>query len=450
MNNIYEKNKLANMLLGKQKIVNDLKYRKLSFVEIIPLDGIFLVYNNLTKQLVEMNSNEISMLKGKVLPCKENIELIENWFLVPEEHNDIRLSDQLTNFAKMMDTKNYINSFVILPTTDCNARCFYCYEAGINKCTMDEITAVEVAEYIKRVSKGKDVTIRWFGGEPLYNYKVIDIICDKLNAFGITYTSMIVTNALLFDDAMILRAKSNWHLTFAQITLDGTEKIYNRTKNYINRDIENPFEAVLSNIEKLLNNEISVKIRLNMDKHNIEDLYELASLLAERFPNRKKLSVYAHLLFENLGFSKLVHTEAEKEELNKGLIEFESFLKEKQLKSNEKYLNRSIKTTACMADDDTFVLISPLGYLGKCEHFVDEKFFGHINSSNINTEAIDYWKQIRPATEECKQCICYPSCRHTLNCNTHKDGCNAFEKTLAENKLRTEIINSYIKKQNKN
>ena len=443
MHILIEKNKLANTFLGKQTIDSNKSYRKLSFVQLVNLDDVTIAYNNLTKEMISLNDFEINLFqKENFSPNRENSELIENWFFVPVENNDLLLSDQLCEMAKLFKRTDYISNFVILPTTDCNARCFYCFEAGANKVNMNKQTALDIAEYIKKVSKGHKVVIRWFGGEPLYNVEAIDIICEKLRDFKIEYESFIVTNAFLFTPEMVSRAKELWNLTFAQITLDGTEKIYNRTKNYIDCDNLNPFQIVLCNIYELISNEIRVKIRLNMDKHNSKDLYELVDFLEKRYPEKKYLSISANLLFEDLGYYKIKHTDDERTKLNAEFFALEDYIETKGFKSGSR-LKNFIKTNACMSDDDTFVLISPLGDLGKCEHYVSEHFFGHIKSDDIDNNEISYWKQRREKFKECEKCVCYPTCFYSAGCNTHQKACDDFERENSKRKLIKRIKGSY-------
>jgi hypothetical protein len=104
------------------------------------------------------------------------------------------------------------------------------------------------------------------------------------------------SNGYLFDAETVQRAKELWQLKNVQITLDGREKTYNLVKRYIYDNV-NAFERVLKNIELLTAAGIHVAIRLNVDKHNIEEMLLLLPLLHERFGDNKYLSVYSHELF---------------------------------------------------------------------------------------------------------------------------------------------------------
>lgn len=69
---------------------------------------------------------------------------------------------EVRKLAKLLgDRKKKTKSYTILTTTDCNARCFYCYELGRSRIPMSEQTAHEIADYIS----APKVNIHWFGGE---------------------------------------------------------------------------------------------------------------------------------------------------------------------------------------------------------------------------------------------------------------------------------------------
>ena len=145
--------------------------------------------------------------------CKDNfVFLVENWFYLPEgSFNECDWVDFLRE-KKINDTSPQgINSYVIMTTSDCNARCFYCYEKGIPRISMSEKIAIATGDYIQRHST-KEVVLTWFGGEPLLNTSTIDIICQKLNDFGISYFSKIVTNGLLFTKEIVEKAVNAWKI----------------------------------------------------------------------------------------------------------------------------------------------------------------------------------------------------------------------------------------------
>lgn len=72
---------------------------------------------------------------------------------------------------------------------------------------MTEETAEKVARYIiTHAPKGIDIRLDWFGGEPLYNEKVIDIITSRVASAGFNFSSSMISNGYLFNDTNLRKA----------------------------------------------------------------------------------------------------------------------------------------------------------------------------------------------------------------------------------------------------
>lgn len=121
----------------------------------------------------------------------------------------------------MSGNKKGLASYVILPTTGCNARCVYCYEEGYAVKTMTSETADRLVDFICETRYDDTVKLRWFGGEPLANAKIISYICKGLQERGVPYKSSMVTNASLLTKELAHEAKELWHLERVQVSLDG-------------------------------------------------------------------------------------------------------------------------------------------------------------------------------------------------------------------------------------
>ena len=403
---------IADIVLGKQAIKTDVQYRLLNFCHIMNFDDKILIFNNLNKKLVILNSNEAKRINQ--LPTddiSDLIEFIENWFLVPIDNDDCLLADQIYKVNESCKKNDFINNYVILTTTDCNARCYYCFEHGVVKNNMSRQTANDVVDFIVKKSKGKKVYIKWFGGEPLYNVEAIDIICDGLIKNNIEFENKIVTNGYLFNNENIKKAVTKWNIKNVQISLDGTEEKYNRIKNYIYKNGKSAFKVVIGNIENLLKNDIAVSIRLNVSDINREDIYSLIDYLYGKYSKYKKFGVYAVNLFD----LEDIRPDFEIQRLN------EEFFKMDEILYQKGYRHANIKKfcsfdRGCMAQRKTSVCISPIGLLGKCEHFSEgDLMYGSIYNEVINQSAIDYWHQ-QEKLPECKTCLAYPCCGGMYNC----------------------------------
>ena len=440
MQTIYQTAKPFDQLLKKQKMAAGQTYRPMYYVVEQPVDEGLLLYHTMTKALLLLTPEEAEIYKTNptALP-----QLVEQWFLVPQSHDDRLLSRQIRDVARMLEKKtDAITNYTILTTTDCNARCFYCYEMGRPRIPMSEETAIRTADYIINHCKGEKVSIQWFGGEPLYNKPVISLICRRLKEAGIVYHSTMISNGYLFNDSIIAEAKEEWLLEKVQITLDGTEQTYNRCKAYIYKDV-NAYRRVIGNIHKLQDAGIHVSIRLNIDMHNAVNLSELADELQREFTDPKGISVYLHALFEEAKGSKAIHDEEKRKFVFDQINDIEARLKDYGF-TRPRSLNRKVKTNRCMADSDHSALIVPDGHIGKCEHYSDDHFVGHIGNDGWDSQMIENFKDTNDEIEACATCFDYPNCIWLKLCE-NSTNCYQEERDHDLNKLRQSMMRAYNK-----
>ena len=368
-------------------------------------DGL-LLYNTLTCSMVLLQPDEAADLTAQR-------ELIDRWFLVPEDHDDRKLCRQVRQMVALLKpAAKTISTYIILPTTGCNARCFYCFEQGAKPVTMTTETASRVVRYIVAHRGNEEVTLRWFGGEPLVNAKIIDQICAELREQGVPFRSEMTTNGYLMDADMVQRARDLWQLQHVVITIDGTEQTYNQVKSYVYRGV-NAFERVLQNIGLLTAVGIRVLIRLNVDMYNIGEMGELVELLHQRFGTNANLYVSSFVLYGG----------ERSPEDNATLFAQRMQLEQQIAQCGYRFrrrLQNDIKVNCCWADDDgESVLIVPDGHLGKCEHCIDREFFGHIDSEERNEAILRKFKERRADIEACTTCFYYPQCIRLVMCEKY-------------------------------
>ena len=386
---------LIERIVGPQKRAEGQHYRLMTYVVQQPVADGVLLYNTLTCSLVLLTPDEAADMTAQP-------ELIDRWFLVPQGHDDQKACIEIRQLAALLKPADQpITDYTILTTTGCNARCFYCYEKGAKSVTMTAETASKVVRYIMAHRGDEEVSLRWFGGEPLVNVKVIDLICTELSEQGVTFHSSMISNGYLFDADMVQRAKDLWQLQYVQITLDGMEQTYNRVKDYVYRG-ENAFERVLQNIGMLTAAGIHVDIRLNVDNYNIKEMAALVELLHQRFGTNEHLTVYSMQLYGEHSPEDNAELFAQRMQLKQQIAQCGYKLK--------RGLQKDIKLNHCMADSDERVMIAPDGHLGKCEHYIDSNFFGHIDSEERDEAILLKFKERRPDIEACATCFYYPQC----------------------------------------
>lgn len=442
---LQDSNELAKSLFDRQIIEKNKIYRFMKYsVKIKTQTDEILLYNNLSKELVLLSKEESVDIDNVefnfITPTIQT--LIERYFLVPQDFDEKNLANQLRNVARLMVRMNGITNYTILPTTACNARCFYCFEAGTPIFTMSASVANDVADYIiKNHDPNKPVSIRWFGGEPLCNREAIDIICERLRNNNVNLRSEIVSNGYLFEKKLIDKAIKDWKLKSVQITIDGMPDTYNKVKNYKNGDM-NAFVRVSDNIELLCQKGINVTIRLNMDKHNDKELFTLVDWISNRYVGYDNLFVYARVLFEDIEKNNISRSSEERIAITNKFIELQNKIKKLGL-SKAQSIDNHIKVNACSADNEKAVLISPQGNLGRCEHHVNDDFYGTI----YDDKAKYIWNDYCASVEKCDNCVAYPSCIRLKRCHLGRDECYDYEQytrvSLIKNGIEM-IYKSYL------
>lgn len=425
--------KMMEGICGEQKDRPGIPRRMSSLCVQVSLPEGILLYQTLTGAMFFLPTREATDEEREIL--------FRNWFFVPEDFDERAFTEKVQALIRMMKkTGGAKTDFLILPTTDCNARCFYCYELGGPRIAMSEETALSTAEYLIRVSRGKPLQIRWFGGEPLYNRPAIDSICGLLNRRGAAFRSAMITNGFYLDRETIVHACTDWHLDQLQITLDGTEEIYNRTKAYIDADrAESPFYRVLDHIAAAAEAGIQVSVRLNMNTGNAEDLLRLADLLVERFTGKQNIRAYPALI-------KLFTGKKERAfETRQNLLDSYYALEEK-LEAygllKEETLYRSIRIFRCMADNDSSEVILPDGRTGCCEQDSEEMITGSIYDERKDEAVIRRWKEPL-SVPECGDCALLPLCTRLKKCEWNTDGCPEEERLISVRTLQKQMLRAY-------
>src|ERR1044071_2710785 len=147
--------------------------------------------------------------------------LSERGLLVPEganEYRQIQLGFGQTHY------RQDILELILLASEDCNFRCEYCYE-DFPRGTMLPSVREGVKKMVERRAAGlRQLTVGWFGGEPLYGFKAIEDLApyfvELAEKYDIIYTSHITTNAYLLTPDVAEKLLA-WKVLNFQITLDG-------------------------------------------------------------------------------------------------------------------------------------------------------------------------------------------------------------------------------------
>ena len=202
---------------------------------------------------------------------------------------------------------------IINPTLQCNFRCWYCYEEHkVSK--MSSQTILSLQELIKKLAyQKKNLTISFFGGEPLLFYK--EVMHPLIKYAYSTYKNSeancdcnATSNGYLFSK-QIIEELSSVNFKYVQITLDGDEEHHNAVRHTTSNS--GSYKKIISNIITLVKYNIDVILRFNYTPDNIIGIKSVAEefcILNQR--ERKLIHVSFHKVWqtEDINPTDLEHT----------------------------------------------------------------------------------------------------------------------------------------------
>lgn len=416
-------------------------FRIMRYVLRVDFEEIVILQNAVTGHLVYLDKEEAEVLEQ--LPdvySPQMDSLIDNRFLVPLEFDEHQLVLGIRRVLHRLDeiqSPKAITKFTILPTSACNARCYYCFEQGLRTVTMTEQTAEDVVEFIsKQCGNEKEAHITWFGGEPTVAADRIDQISDGLRKKGIQYESDMTSNGYLFDKEMIQRAKELWNLKYLQICFDGLETNHNATKAFVNAK-DSPFQRILQNIGLFLEQGIRVGMRMNFDIGNHAEFEGLVKEAVKRFPGNSGLSVYAFpVIGEHPGRDgRVLHGS---DEWFKGKIAELNEISRTNKTYHERIVLPYLKHHCCDAENRSAITITPEGALVRCcQEFGKDQFVGSV-IDGINDYDIYYSWEESADFSKCKECVFFPRCYRLSKCSAkdrclfYSEWCIRIEKAIKE------------------
>lgn len=303
-------------------------------------------------------------------------------------------------------------SLVLVPTLDCNFNCPYCFENGKRGGLMDEATIEKLIEFIKGNDILKELSITWYGGEPLLGISVIEKILDRINKEVSTKIAhhSIVTNGYLFNDRAI-RLFKRYPLESIQITLDGSAERHNRLRA-LKANGGPTFNTILDNVERIVEElpDTQLHIRVNIDKDNVDDYFEISKLVSSRFSGKNIIAYPGIIRLENEEKTSIVEPAFGRWET----AEFMFDLYDRGVMCGGVFPALHLNKVCCALCVGSFI-IGPKGEIYKCWNDVSdqEKEVGNIASNSITNKPLFYRYHQGCAwynDPECKQCFFLPIC----------------------------------------
>lgn len=231
---------------------------------------------------------------------KEDIKTVK--FFLDNEYEITQIEGEFY-FLKKENTEK--KSFRISLTENCNYKCFFCHEEGMEmgeKRTGEKEYEEIEAMILTAISKGyEDLTFT--GGEPLLKKGLLIKILEKLNTLEKKPDTTIVTNGVLIDEELldeIAKYEGKFKFNISMHHLD-RDKYYDIVIPK-NKKKEN-FDLVIENIKDVVKRGIYIKLNfviLNGINNSKEDLDQILDFASKIKVNRVKF-------LEFLVTDKLLH-----------------------------------------------------------------------------------------------------------------------------------------------
>lgn len=384
-----------------------------------------LLYGTRTAKLMFVPPRVAQALAtGHIEPLPETLlgTLRAAQIVVPADQDE--LDSILAKYRQAATDRSGVQ-FILLPTSYCNMGCSYCGQehvrGGLGRDHRDRVRA-RVLRAI-RLPTTKQITVDWFGAEPMMGYAVIrDLAKDFVVAAdeaGIEYSSTIVTNGSLLNarniDALIRRCR----VTQFDITLDGPPEVHDVHRPLKSGD--GSFWAIVRTVSAAAVRDeyqhVAFDFRTNVDVHNQDSISRYIELMASLGFARPNVT-FSLARVRPWG-NDVSAIELSRQQFATRELEWMDLMQRARLSFN--VLPSRARKVTCPAVKSTSELISGTGNIFSCtDHpLLPEAEAGNA-LANISQESLpvfrpegefDAWyDEVQEGKSWCQTCVFLPTC----------------------------------------
>lgn len=356
-------------------------------------------------QILKENQDNIDAVAQKNKDLFE--ALLQRSMIVDENVDEAEVVSKVWN---AMETCSDSYAITVLPTLQCNLRCWYCYEKHDGMPMMKVDVLENIKKHIDSVVTSpqlKQLHIDFFGGEPLLGFDAVVIPLlqyarKKTQEYGKILTTHFTTNGVLLNEERINRLMEIQldGIPDFQITLDGACASHDKVRCL--RNGTGTFKIIVENIHELLKAGFHVSVRINYTLRNIDtliDVMEAFEILGKE--NRQHLTFDFHRVWQDVKGSRVD-------------IQIEKIRNEFNEEGFQVVMPSSFSRSRCYADHENKVVVNYNGDIFKCtaRDFSSVKRDGVLLSdgSIMWNEQYKRRMQIKHGFSICKSCRVYPLC----------------------------------------
>lgn len=260
-------------------------------------------YNALSNTLIELDETHFDLLEGYRRGHEPSGIEDKGFFGLLREKRVLVKAGEEENLLLVRQHRRLANCFnttrlnlTICPTLRCNFRCVYCFETTQAEGRFMSVETQErLIAWIREHSNIRTLSVSWYGGEPLLAFDTICALTENFLSLGLAqYRAALFTNGYLLDHEKIVQL-NDLKIVSIEITLDGLAEVHDTRRVLVGGGPT--YDRILENVSALMDSDYSgeCRIRVNLDKRNLEGFLDLRSELLGRFKG-KKLSVHPELV----------------------------------------------------------------------------------------------------------------------------------------------------------
>lgn len=384
--------------------------------------GELILFNSYTGAITSFSKEEEDLvelaLKGETIADQTLLAgLVEAGFIVNKNVNE----NMRAQFLHQTQHRTDVMHLSILPTEECNFRCFYCYET-FPRGKMTKEAKEGLKKYVQHKAVAlKDLSISWFGGEPLLAADVIEELSnsfiDTARQFNINYSAEIATNGYLLNQEMFEQLL-DWQIKRFMVTIDGPEEIHNNRRFL--RGGGKTFTKIIENLQNItkIPGDFEIHLRVNFDDSNLSEMHNLIKILSEYFAADKRFQVYFRPVGRWGSENDDILPICDSHTADTKVWELSELSLEHGLNISS-YIESVLTPfgAVCYAAKPNALVVSSDAKLFKCTLAFDDEInqIGKINengTADIDYDRLAFWVTSGEETDEvCQSCFFRPACQ---------------------------------------
>lgn len=334
-------------------------------------------------------------------------KLIRGGFIVKDELDEYQ---QLRKEYEDSISNSRTYSLTLLPSLDCNLRCWYCFEKHIKGSHLEELTQERIFQHVKNVitndSTLERIELELFGGEPLLYfeqevYPLLKRIKEWLNFKRKECSFFFVTNGVrISSDNISLFAELEASF---QISIDGYKTTHDKVK--FQKDKKGTYDHIIDVIHLITQQSVFMYVNIRIN-YNDDTLAYLPNIIDDLHDiDRNKIGIHLERVWQT----------SSKKEISNSLLKsvIDKFLLHDFSVS---YMNLYRRNYSCKSSKNKQAVISYDGNVFKCSgrDFNEQTKEGHLlNDGTIEWETDKQMKRLSICTfdnDTCRTCRLLPLC----------------------------------------